>query len=344
MDFETVTYGEKTNSLVIIDQTLLPGETRFLSLTGLEEIDEAIRSLKVRGAPAIGVAAAIGMAVLANRIDTADYEKFMRIFGEYKQRLASSRPTAVNLFWALDIMARTAAESGPAVETVKQNLLAKALEIKNHDIAVCRRIGENGLTLLKAGFGVLTHCNAGRLAAVKYGTALAPLYVGAERGMAFKVFADETRPLLQGARLSAWELTQAGIDTTLICDNMASAVMKSGRIDAVLVGADRIAANGDTANKIGTSGVAVLAKHYGIPFYVCAPESTVDRNCAGGADIIIEERDAAEVTAMWYQKPMAPAGVRVFNPAFDVTEAQFITAIITENGVFREFGGDGQWR
>jgi len=340
MDFETVTYDAKNNSLVIIDQTLLPNETVFLSLTSIADIVEAIRSLRVRGAPAIGVAAAIAMAVVAQNIAANDYNQFFALFSAAKTCLAASRPTAVNLFWALEQMEQVAlGNSTLPVQTIKRMLLEKALEIKTNDIAACRKIGENGLTLIKDGFGILTHCNAGRLAAVKYGTALAPIYVGAERGYKFRVFADETRPLLQGARLTAWELSQAGIETTLLCDNMAASIMKRGDIQAVFVGADRIAANGDAANKIGTSGVAVLAKYYGIPFYVLAPTSSIDMACASGADITIEQRAGREVTDMWYAKPIAPQGINVYNPAFDVTEVALITAIITENGIYENNGG-----
>jgi len=340
MDFETVSYDAQKNSLVILDQTLLPGETVFLSLTSITDIYEAILNLRVRGAPAIGVAAAIAMAVLAQNIKTADSGEFALLFMSSKKYLESSRPTAVNLFWALNQMEQVVrANTGATVSVIKELLLKKALEIKENDIAICRSIGENGLNLVENGDGIFTHCNAGRLAAVKYGTALAPVYVGAEKGYAFRVFADETRPLLQGARLTAWELSQAGIDTTLLCDNMVSSLMKRGNIHAVFVGADRIASNGDTANKIGTSGVAVLAKHYGIPFYVFAPESTIDTACKTGSDIVIEQRMAAEVTDMWYKTPVAPKGVAVYNPAFDITEAGLITAIVTEKGIYKNLGG-----
>jgi methylthioribose-1-phosphate isomerase len=218
---------------------------------------------------------------------------------------------------------------------IKDALKKEADEIKAEDAWVCKSIGENGLSLLKPGIGILTHCNAGQLATAKYGTALAPIYLGHEKGYNFKVYADETRPLLQGARLTAFELMTAGVDVTLICDNMASIVMKSGWVQAVLVGCDRVAANGDTANKIGTSGVAILAKNYGIPFYICAPTSTIDMNCPSGEEINIEERKPEEVTEKWYAKSMAPKGVKVFNPAFDVTDQKFITGIITEYGIAR---------
>lgn len=340
MDFETVSYDAQNNSLVILDQTLLPDEMVFLSLTGINDMYEAILNLRVRGAPAIGVAAAIAMAAMAQNIKTIDCREFALLFSSAKKYLESSRPTAVNLFWALAQMEQVvSAHMNTTVSTIKEFLIKKALEIKEQDIAACRKIGENGLALLEDGSGILTHCNAGRLAAVKYGTALAPVYVGAERGITFRVFADETRPLLQGARLTAWELSQAGIDTTLLCDNMVASIMKRGDIHAVCVGADRIASNGDVANKIGTSGVAVIAKHYGIPFYVFAPESTIDTSCNTGADIVIEQRKSVEVTDMWYNKPMAPQGIKVYNPAFDITGADLITAIVTEKSIYQNLGG-----
>ena len=333
---DTVTMDERTGELVIIDQTRLPGETVFLRLSGAEEIHRAIRTLQVRGAPAIGVAAAIGIYAACRRLPDTDYEPFAREFFRIRDYLAGARPTAVNLVWALERMGRVVRENpGCGVRELKALLRAEALEIRDEDIRVCRSIGENGLTLLRDGDGILTHCNAGQLATTRYGTALAPIHVGRERGMRFHVFTDETRPLLQGARLSAYELAADGVETTLICDNMASSVMARGWVRAVLVGCDRVAANGDTANKIGTSGVAILARHYGIPFYVCAPLSTVDMACPDGGSIEIEQRAAEEVTELWYEKRMAPEGVEVYNPAFDVTDAALITAFITERGVIR---------
>lgn len=333
---DTVTMDERTGELVIIDQTRLPGETVFLRLSGAEEIHRAIRTLQVRGAPAIGVAAAIGIYAACRRLPDTDYEPFAREFFRIRDYLAGARPTAVNLVWALERMGRVVRENpGCGARELKALLRAEALEIRDEDIRVCRSIGENGLTLLRDGDGILTHCNAGQLATTRYGTALAPIHVGRERGMRFRVFTDETRPLLQGARLSAYELAADGVETTLICDNMASSVMARGWVRAVLVGCDRVAANGDTANKIGTSGVAILARHYGIPFYVCAPLSTVDMACPDGGSIEIEQRAAEEVTELWYEKRMAPEGVEVYNPAFDVTDAALITAFITERGVIR---------
>ena len=331
---DTVSMDEQTGELVIIDQTRLPGETVFLRLSRPEEIHEAIYKLRVRGAPAIGVAAAIGIYAACRHLPEDSPAAFTAEFARIRDYLASARPTAVNLTWALNRMARVVeALRDASVPELKAALRREALEIRDEDIRVCRAMGEHGLALIRDGDGILTHCNAGQLATVRYGTALAPIHVGREKGMQFHVFTDETRPLLQGARLSAYELAADGVDTTLICDNMASTVMKQGKIQAVFVGCDRAAANGDAANKIGTSGVAILAKHYGIPFYVCAPLSTIDMACPDGSAIHIEERPAHEVTEMWYEKRMAPDNIQVYNPAFDVTDAALITAFVTEKGV-----------
>ena len=333
--YDTVWLDEETDSLAIIDQTKLPGRTEILYLSSAEDIYEAIFTLRVRGAPAIGVAAAIGIYAVMRRFGTADAGEFRTEFRRVREYLVSARPTAVNLSWALTRMAQTLDEAEGDVPALKNALRERALALWREDIEVCRAIGENGLALIRDGDGILTHCNAGQLATVRYGTALAPIHVGREKGMNFRVFTDETRPLLQGARLSAFELCADGVDTTLICDNMASSVMRRGWVQAVFVGADRIAANGDTANKIGTSGVAILAKHYGIPFYVCAPLSTIDPACPDGESINIEQRSANEVTEMWYAERMAPENVKVYNPAFDVTDNELITAIVTEKGVIR---------
>lgn len=339
LEYETVDLDDNDNSVVIIDQTKLPGKTEIIRLHTAQEIWEAIYLLKVRGAPAIGVAAAFGIYVLAKGIKETEFEAFFGKFKEYKEYLDSSRPTAVNLSWALNRMEKVCLKAGreeqKAVSEVISLLHREAAEIKEEDIRVCRAIGEFGLSLVKPGDGILTHCNAGQLATSKYGTATAPVYLGQERGYHFRVFADETRPLLQGARLTAYELYSAGVDVTLICDNMSAMVMKNGWVNAVFVGCDRVAANGDTANKIGTSVVAAVAKRYGVPFYVCAPTSTIDYETATGDDIQIEQRPAEEVTEMWYRERMAPEGVKVFNPAFDVTEQDLITAIITEYGIAR---------
>ena len=338
LDYETLELSESEMALVIIDQTKLPGKTEILHLKTQKEIWTAIHELQVRGAPAIGDAAAIGAYLAALEINTEDGTEFQKRFFEATAYLDSSRPTAVNLSWALRRMEGVAHEAlarGTSVREVVELLRCEALRIKAEDIHICERIGAYGLELVKPGDGLLTHCNAGQLATAKYGTATAPMYLGHERGYRFKVFADETRPLLQGARLTAYELCSAGIDVTLICDNMASSVMKNGWVQAVFVGCDRVAGNGDAANKIGTSGVAILAKYYSIPFYVCAPTSTIDFDMPTGADIPIEERAAEEITEMWYKERMAPKGVKTYNPAFDVTDHTLVTGFVTEYGVAR---------
>ena len=336
MDFDTVALSDDGRALVIIDQTLLPGEMKFIRLSEQRDIREAIYRLQVRGAPAIGVAAAIGIYLAALEIseNVSEEDTFFEKLSEAKIYLQEARPTAVNLRWALDRMYDFAlSKKGLGPEVIAAQMKGEALAIRDEDIEVCRKIGEHGLRLLKRGQGILTHCNAGHLACVRYGTATAPIYLGCERGYDFRVFADETRPLLQGARLTSFELARAGIDITLICDNMASSVMKKGWIDAVITGCDRVAANGDAANKIGTSGAAILAKYYGIPFYIAAPTSTIDFGTATGADIVIEERSGDEIKKMWYSEPMAVDEVKTFNPSFDVTEASLITGIITVYGV-----------
>ncbi|MDT8975867.1 S-methyl-5-thioribose-1-phosphate isomerase [Paenibacillus sp. chi10] len=330
----SVRLEDEKNTLIILDQTRLPNETVYLELQKLEDIWDAIYHLKVRGAPAIGIAAAFGVYLGVKGSSADTYEEFFADFGKAKQYLGSSRPTAVNLFWALNRMeARMEQVQDRSVAEIKAALKEEAEAIRAEDEQVCESIGRYALSLLQPNWGILTHCNAGAIATAKYGTALAPIHLGQEQGYQFKVYADETRPLLQGARLTAWELKEAGVDVTLICDNMASIVMKEGKIQAVLVGCDRVAANGDAANKIGTSGVAILAKHYGIPFYVCAPLSTVDLECQTGDDIHIELRPDSEVTSKWYEQPMAPEGVKVYNPSFDVTDHSLITAIVTQHGI-----------
>ena len=337
LSYETVALDDENSALVIIDQTKLPGKTEILNLHTGEEIWNAIYLLQVRGAPAIGVAAAMGIYLLAKKMPTDSFSSFYEEFKKQKDYLNSSRPTAVNLSWALNRMEQKvlSLKELPVAEIVG-GLKKEAELMKEEDIAVCKQIGENGLTLVNPGDGILTHCNAGQLATCKYGTATAPIYLGQERGYHFRVFADETRPLLQGARLTAYELQAAGVDVTLICDNMSATVMKKGWVNAVFVGCDRVAANGDTANKIGTSVVATVAKRYGVPVYICAPTSTIDLNTPTGDDIVIEERPAHEVTDMWYKEPMGPKGVKVFNPAFDVTDHELIAGIITENGIAYE--------
>ena len=329
---DTLWLDDAKSALVIIDQTLLPNEEVYLSLTTTDQIAYAIKRLAVRGAPAIGVAAACGAYLAAkNALDCRDF------YGKVNEGLAilaASRPTARNLFWALERMEAVLKKHSMPEDAVAA-MKAEAESIIEEDIASCTAIGEYGAPLLRDGMRLLTHCNAGRLAAVRYGTALAPIYRAAERGLKLKVYADETRPLLQGARLTAYELCSAGIDCTLLCDNMAAGLMAKGVIDAVIVGGDRVAANGDTANKTGTLSVAVAAKHFGIPFYVAVPYSTIDPSCETGKDITIEQRSPREVTSAWYAKPMAPDGVKVYNPAFDVTPGELISAIITDRGLLR---------
>lgn len=333
---DNVRLGDDGKSVVIIDQTQLPNRTEYLTLRTPEEMFEAILLLRIRGAPAIGICAAYCVYALAVQTQELDYPSFAQKFHEYKEHLNSSRPTAVNLSWALNRMERVvAANADKRVAEVVELLGRECRAIHEEDIAMCRAISEHGLTLIKDGDGILTHCNAGPLATSRYGTALGPLFLGKERGMEFKVFADETRPLLQGARLTSYELHRAGIDVTLICDNMASIVMKNGWIQACFVGCDRVAANGDAANKIGTSGVAILAKHYGIPFYVLGPTSTIDLKCKTGADIEIELRDPDEIKNKFYTEPMALPEVKCYNPAFDVTDHTLIAGIVTEKGICR---------
>ena len=336
LKYDTVALDDENNALVIIDQTLLPGEIKILHLTKQNEIWEAIKMLRVRGAPAIGVAAAIGIYLAAKEIQADTYEIFYKEFCAASDYLNSARPTAVNLSWALKRMEQVVLNNAArSVAEIREKLHSECEVIWAEDIDVCRRLGEHGLTLVQPGDGLLTHCNAGQLATVRYGTATAPMYLGQEQGYNFHVFCDETRPLLQGARLTSFELSSAGIDTTLICDNMAASVMKKGLVQAVFVGCDRVAANGDAANIIGTLGVAILAKRYGIPFYVVAPSSTIDLETPTGDEIVIEERDGDEICEMWYEKRMAPEGVKTWNPSFDVTDHDLITAIVTEWGIAR---------
>ena len=336
LNLETVNISPDRSKLVILDQTLLPNEIKYLELDDREAIYEAIKKLRVRGAPAIGVAAAYGIYVLMRKYAGNDKEDFASLFRREKEFLDSSRPTAVNLSWTLRRMEGVLDDniSSMSIPELIDRLGTEADEIMREDISLSRSIGEHGFSLLHHGDGILTHCNAGTLAAARYGTALAPVYIALEHGWNdLRIYCDETRPLLQGARLSAFEMQMAGVDTTLICDNMASFTMKQGKIDIVFVGADRVAANGDFANKIGTSGVAILAGYYGIPFYCLAPSSTIDMSIQSGEDIPIEERAPEEVTEMWYKHRMAPTGVKVSNPAFDVTDHSLVTGIITEKGI-----------
>jgi len=317
----------------LIDQTLLPNELKYIECDSVEKVWEAIKVLRVRGAPAIGIAGALGIVLGIWNSEAKNYEDFLGQIQQITSYLATSRPTAVNLFWALDRMKLIAEKNRDKdISQLKGILLSEAHRIIDEDKAMCRAIGKNGADLIRDGYTILTHCNAGGLATADYGTALAVMFTAHEQGKKIKVFADETRPLLQGARLTVWELMQAGIDVTLICDNMAAQVMKEGKINCAIVGADRIAANGDTANKIGTYGVAVLAKEHKIPFYVAAPTSTLDLSLSSGDMIPIEQRNPDEVT-MGFGRRTAPEGAKVYNPAFDVTPARLIDAIITENGI-----------
>lgn len=332
---ENVKLGEGGRSVVILDQTLLPGREEYLELHTAEEMYEAILHLRVRGAPAIGIFAAYALYCLAVHYETEMPEEFLMFLQRDAAYLNQSRPTAVNLGWALKRMMEAAKEKSGSVEEIRRCLEVECHTIHQEDMEMCRAIAEYGLELLKDGDGVLTHCNAGPLATSRYGTALGPMLLGKERGMEFHVYADETRPLLQGARLTSYELQRAGVDVTLICDNMASMVMKNGWVQVCFVGCDRVAMNGDVANKIGTSGVAVMAKHYGIPFYVLGPTSTIDPDCSAGTDIPIELRDPEEIRSKFYREPMAPTGVRCYNPAFDVTDHELIAGIVTEYGICR---------
>lgn len=333
---QNIRYDRKQEALYIIDQTLLPNEEREICTKSPEEMFDAVKKLRIRGAPAIGIYAGYCMYALARTIPEKDPEKFLKKLTEYGVYLNSSRPTAVNLSWAIRTQLDTAKRHlGDSRDNLLDALYNKAVAIHKDDIDKCTKISEFGLSLLHEGDGILTHCNAGPLATSRYGTGQGPFFLAAERGMKIHVFSDETRPLLQGARLTSYELYRAGVDVTLICDNMASMVMKNGWVQCCMVGCDRVAANGDVANKIGTSGVAILAKHYGIPFYVLGPTSTVDMDCPDGDHIKIELRDPEEIKNMWYAKPMALPGVKCFNPAFDVTDHTLIAGIITEQGICR---------
>ncbi len=325
MKIENISLSSDKENVIILDQTQLPNRTEYLTLGTVEEMYDAIFHLKVRGAPAIGIFAAYGLYCLSRKIKEKEYDKFYKKFAAYADYLESSRPTAVNLSWALGRMRRAVEKNREcSVEEIVELLGKEAEKIQKEDMDMCQRIAEYGLTLIKDGDGILTHCNAGPLATSRYGTALGPVLLGRERNMNFHVFVDETRPLLQGARLTAYELLKADVDATLICDNMAASVMKKGWVKACFVGCDRIAANGDTANKIGTSGVAILAKYFGIPFYVLGPTSTIDMSCKSGDDIKIELRDGEEIKRKYYEKPMAPENIKCYNPAFD-----------TERGILR---------
>jgi methylthioribose-1-phosphate isomerase len=338
MHVETLRWnGDLPGTVRLLEQTLLPLEHKVIEVRTVAEMVDAIRRLAVRGAPAIGVAAAYGVVLGAQTCLARSSSDVLAAAESAADELARSRPTAVNLFWALARMrerARAAHAAGAGGAQLVRALLTEAHEIYESDRATCARMGDLGAELIRDGATVLTHCNAGALATAGMGTALAPIYRAVEQGKRVKVYADETRPLLQGARLTAWELAQAGIDVTLITDGMAARVMFEGRIDAVFVGSDRIARNGDVCNKIGTYGVALAAAAHSIPFYVVAPLSTFDPSLASGAKIPIEERSSEEITA-GFGRRTAPPGVRTYNPAFDVTPARLVTAIVTEVGILR---------
>jgi methylthioribose-1-phosphate isomerase len=321
--------------LLLLDQTQLPVDVVVEKQETIEQVWDSIKQLKVRGAPAIGVAGAYGLVVGMRGDTNLDREQFLARLKDRADYLDSARPTAVNLSWALKRVVRKATESDAATGRELFDVVrAEAIEIHHEDEQLCKRIGENGVDLIQPGFGVLTHCNAGRLATSEYGTATAPMYLAHERGVEFRVYSDESRPLLQGSRLTSWELQQAGVDVTVITDNMAAHIMSKGLIDMVIVGTDRIAANGDVANKIGTLGVAILAKHFGIPFYVASPFSTIDLDTPTGDDITIEERGDEEVTHFGHRRT-APEGIKVRNPAFDVTPNELVTGIITDKGLIK---------
>ena len=327
--------GERPGRVLLIEQTRLPEVEELLEVATVPQMVDAIYRLAVRGAPAIGVAAAYGVMLGVQELEGAEADRVLAATRDACTALAAARPTAVNLFWALDRM-RARAEREHAAGASGDALVAALFEeghaIAREDAETCRALGEHGAKLVRDGARVLTHCNAGALATAGIGTALAPIYVAREQGRRVAVFADETRPLLQGARLTAWELQRAGVDVTVICDGMAARVFGEGRVDLVLVGSDRIARNGDVCNKIGTYGVAVLAKEHGVPFYAVAPLSTFDPTLADGSQIPIEERDEAEVTCGMGRRT-APEGVKVYNPAFDVTPARYVTGIVTEVGI-----------
>ena len=331
---DNVRLSDDGRAVRILDQSLLPNETIYLELQTPEALYEAIATLRVRGAPAIGIFAGYALYVLALQTKATSYADFLAECQKNRDYLNSSRPTAVNLRHMLDrVLAVVQSMPCADISAIQDAMGQMAKAIHEEDIAMCTAISEYGLSLVKAGDGILTHCNAGPLATSRYGTGLGPLFLAQERGIPLHAFCDETRPLLQGARLTAYELQRAGIDCTLICDNMASLVMKQGKINACVVGCDRVARNGDTANKIGTSGVAILAKHYGIPFYVLGPSSTIDFTCPDGDHIPIELRDGAEIKEKFFSKPSSLPEVKCYNPAFDVTDHELITAIVTEKGI-----------
>jgi len=330
---DVIKLSDDYQSVIILDQTKLPNHEEYLTLSTEQEMWKAIKELQVRGAPAIGVFAGYAMAVLAQHSKAADYTSFKLEFCHQAAYLNSSRPTAVNLSWAIQRMKNLVENHNDNLDELKIDLINEAKKIDEENLKMNEAIANYGVSLIKDGDGILTHCNAGYLACLGYGTATAPMYKAKELGMNIHVYSDETRPLLQGARLTSFELYKAGIDVTSICDNMASIVMKEGRVNCVMVGCDRIAANGDFANKIGTSGLAILAKHYNIPFYTLGPSSTIDLNTPTGDDIKIEMRDPEEIGSKWYTEPMILQDIKKYNPSFDVTDHNLVTGIVTEKGI-----------
>jgi len=331
---ENVRLNGSGTAVVVLDQTLLPNEAKFLELDRPGDLYDAIIKLRVRGAPAIGIFAAYALYVLARQSKARQYDDFYAEVKQLGAYLGSARPTAVNLTKQLGRMEKLVANmAGAPIPQILGAMRGEAQRIQREDIDMCLAISEYGLTLLRSGDGVMTQCNAGPLATSRYGTALGPILLARERGMDLDVYCCETRPLLQGARLTAYELNRAGVDCTLICDNMASIVMSEGKINAVFAGCDRVARNGDVANKIGTSGLAILAKHYGVKFYVFCPSTTIDPECVTGADIEIEQRQPQEIKELYFEKRVAPSGVKCYNPAFVVTDNKLITAIVTEKGI-----------
>lgn len=342
LPFDSVELSKNGREVIVLDQTLLPNQEKFIHLTTAEQIFYSITLLKVRGAAAIGIVAAMGLAVCVNRFRTKNISDLEKEFHRIKKYLYICRPAAANLMWSLDRMESRfnslILENGSkehAVSNIKVGLLDEARAIKSENTAMCLAIAEHGFSLLAPGAGILTHSSAGHLSVSRYGTALGPIYLAQQQGYSPKVYVGETRPLLQGSRIAAYELMKAGVDMTLICDNAAASLMQQGKIDFIFVGADRIAANGDCLNRIGTSSLAVLASYFKIPFYVLAPSSTIDSSCSNGTEIEIEQRPSYEVTEMYFSKPMAPKGIDVYNPAFDITPAKLITGLITEKGIVK---------
>jgi methylthioribose-1-phosphate isomerase len=330
------TIGWKNGRVKLIDQSKLPGRLQYIYVDNLRDLRRAIRTMKVRGAPALGAAAGLGVYLGLRKINTKSFSRFKKEMERVIGYIGSSRPTARNLFWGLERMRNSVlAVSREPVDKIKKIILAEAQRMIDEDKSACRNIGRCGEKLIKDKDGILTICNAGILATIDYGTALGVVYRASEQGKKIKVFACETRPMLQGARLTAWELNRKGIDTTLICDSMAAVLMQQGKIGKVIAGADRIAANGDAANKIGTYNLAVLSRYHRIPFYIAAPASTFDLSIKSGRQIPIEQRKPSEVSTLFFKKPIAPAKIKIFNPAFDVTPQRLITALITDKGVIR---------